>query len=117
MAKGKKVTTSAQMNGSSAHGRKGGTRGLNGQVGEVWPLEVAMDMLCQSLNSIDISGKVDNRKLPRVGQLQNAGTVKAGQAPRVIIAIEGVYYCPNCHALTFADSVANAKCERCNAES
>lgn len=113
MAKGKAgATTSVQTNASKLHGRSAGKRGTPVQSGEAWPLEFAMDMLAQAVNNLSRLGDIDNCKLPRVG-LQNAGTVKAGQAPRVIIAIEGVYYCPNCHALSFAASVAEAKCERC----
>lgn len=112
MAKGKKVTTLEPTNGLKPHGRKGGARGTSAQSGEVWPLEVALDMLAQAVNNIHIAGVAEINGVPRVN-LRNVGTLKGGQAPCVTIAIEGVYHCTTCNTLSFAATVGEAKCERC----
>lgn len=80
----------------------------------VLSVEEAFEILAQSFHNVNQAGEAIG--LPKV-RADNLGVVNSESAPRVRVVIEGAYYCPNCHALTFADSVANAKCERCNAES
>lgn len=78
---------------------------------KAWNVHNALEIVADTIKDVESAGQA-NGGLPTI-HVSSIGAMKAGQPPRVMIILVGAYYCETCHALSFAASVIDAKCERC----
>lgn len=78
---------------------------------KAWDVQNALEIVADTIKDVESAGQA-NGGLPAI-RVSSIGAMTEGQPPRVMIVLVGAYYCETCHALTFAATVAEAKCERC----
>lgn len=113
MAKKEEATTVARSVNSKAKTRNAPKRTKRAKQNEAWPPEVAIDILAQTLASVQRSGAANvPLLLPRVRIVNRL--VEPGAMPGVFIGIDGVHHCARCGTLRLAQPGDSGTCDKCD---